>query len=119
MSTDHEAIPLHSRTIGTVYAELTDSVITVDHVYHPDGSFDCDNCGKPGHDPGQVGLLLVGASDDDDESASVLLSAEEALLLANRLKRAVDLILLSQEDLPDIEREAARFEVHSETGEAG
>jgi hypothetical protein len=38
-----------------------------------------------------------------------LMSAEQALMLANRLTRAANLVLESEEDVPDVEREAARF----------
>jgi len=40
---------------------------------------------------------------------SAMLTPDEALLLADRLKRAADLVLETLEDPPDLEREAARF----------
>jgi hypothetical protein len=47
-------------------------------------------------------------------SETVLLSAEEALTLANRLVRVANLILESEEDRPDIERDMARFAAAAE-----
>ena len=104
---DHEG-HVHSRTRNIWHEVLDDgegdddgTLIAVDHLYLPDGSFACSDCGAPGHDPGLVGLI-VG-------EGSVLLEPELALIVANRLTRAADLILLSREDPPDIEREAHRF----------
>jgi len=48
-------------------------------------------------------------SGDDNQNAGALLTAEEALVLANRLQRAASLVMESEEDTPDVEREAARF----------
>ena len=48
-----------------------------------------------------VGLIVT--------EGNAILTAEQALVLANRLTRAASLILESEEDTPDIEREAARF----------
>ena len=104
--TENEAIPLHARTILTMHPEADGSEITVDHIYAPEGAFACGDCGGPGHDPGMVGLMVNG---DNDQNVGVVLTAEEALVLANRLQRAASLVLESQEDTPDIEREAARF----------
>lgn len=101
-----EAIPLNYRTVLTMHPEADGSRIAVDHVYAPEGAFDCDDCGEPGHDPGMVGLTMAG---DDNQNASALLTAEEALVLANRLQRAASLVMESEEDTPDVEREAARF----------
>jgi hypothetical protein len=42
-------------------------------------------------------------------TATCLLSAEEALLLADRLQRAAHLVLETDEDLPDPEREYRRY----------
>ena len=41
--------------------------------------------------------------------ATCLLTAEEALLLADRLQRAAHLVLETDEDLPDPEREYRRY----------
>jgi hypothetical protein len=110
--TENSAIPLRKRTLGIIHAEDGNSLVAVDHVYAPDGAFTCHDCGKPGHDPGMVGLFVDDANDEDDQGiATVMLTAAEALVLANRLQRAAALILESGEDRPDIEREAARFEV--------
>lgn len=112
--TEHEAIPVRTRNVGTLHPEGDDSMIIVDHVYMAEGSFRCDDCGKPGHDPGMVGLFVSEGDADDDGNASVSLTAAEALVLANRLQRAAGLILESGEDHPDIEREAARFSIPDE-----
>jgi hypothetical protein len=108
------AAQLRTRTIGRLYSEATEADITVEHVYLPDGSFSCDDCGNPGHDPGMVGLMIDAGVENN---ASVLLSPEEALLLINRLQRAVSLVLESGEEVPDIEREAARFGASVTEGE--
>ena len=99
---------VHSRTRNIWHTMLDDgegdedgTFIAVDHLYLPDGSFNCQDCGAPGHDPGMVGLI-VG-------DGSALLEPELALTLANRIARAANLILESMEQPPDIEREAARF----------
>ena len=104
---DHEG-HVHSRTRNIWHEILDDgegdddgTLIAVDHLYLPDGSFACSDCGAPGHDPGMVGLI-VG-------EGSALLEPELALIVANRLTRAANLILESREEPPDIEREAHRF----------
>jgi hypothetical protein len=86
-------IRLRTRTIGVIHAD-DDTVIVVEHVYEPEGAALCEDCGKPAHDPGMVGLTV---SQDDDEPVSTLLSAAEALVLAERLTRAASLVLESQE----------------------
>jgi len=102
---NHEDGGLRIRTIGRVFpGPCDDAMVIVEHVYEPDGVDACD-CGAPTHDPGVVGLL-VGHGED---SAAVTLFAEEALELANRLTRAASLVLESQEDCADMEREAARL----------
>jgi len=76
--------------------------IFVAHFYLPEGEAgECGHCGSPAHDPGLI-ALSVG-----DETA--MLTAEAALVLANRITRTANLVLESEEDVPDIEREAARF----------
>ena len=99
---------VHSRTRNIWHTMLDDgegeddgTFIAVDHLYLPDGSFNCQDCGKPGHDPGMVGLI-VG-------DGSALIDAELALTLADRLTRAAHLVLESQEEPADIERDVARF----------
>ena len=101
-----EAMHLRTRNILHLHAEGSGTQIEVDHVYAPEGAFDCEECGGKGHDPGMVGVTMSG---DDHMYASGLLTAEEALVLANRLQRAASLVLESEEDAPDVEREAARF----------
>ena len=81
--------------------------ITIDHV------FTDENC-PHGHpvDEGFVGLMV-----EDEEAAGragALLTAAEALLLADRLTRAANLVLELDEDLPDAEREYRR---HSRGGQ--
>jgi hypothetical protein len=109
MSTEHDHEDhICSRTRNIWHVILDDgegdddgTLIAVDHVYLPDGSFTCSDCGRPGHDPGMVGLI-VG-------EGSALVEPEVALTIANRLTRAASLILESHEDPPDIEREAHRL----------
>jgi hypothetical protein len=113
-----DAIKIRSRTVGRVYPD-DDTVIVVEHVYTPEGAVACDDCGAPAHDPGMVGLVISSEPDDEDEPdfRSVLMTAEDALTLANRLTRAANLVFESQEDNPDIEREAARYAVAEGMGE--
>lgn len=111
--TEHKEMPTRTRNVGVIHTEIGEDAILIDHVYFPDGSFDCDECGKPGHDPGLIGLIIDSIENDDRQGRSTLLSAEEALVLANRLTRAANLVLESQEDVPDVEREIARFDAAS------
>ena len=97
---------VHSRTRNIWNTILDDgggdddgTLIAVDHVYLPEGSF--DDCGDPGHDPGLVGII-VG-------DGGALLEPELALVLADRIKRAAHLVLESREEPADIERDMARF----------
>jgi hypothetical protein len=100
------AFTLRSRTIGHVHPD-DDTLIVVEHVYAAEGTAgSCSDCGKPAHDPGMVGLVV---HQEDDEPVSVLMLAEDALVLAGRLTRAANLIFESQEDVPDIARDMARF----------
>jgi hypothetical protein len=98
----HEHIPLRARSIGRMISDDdSETPIWVDHVYLPEGAYTCDDCGSPSHDPGMV---AIGVGD-----GAALISAEQALMLANRLQRAASLVYESEEEAPDIEREAARF----------
>jgi len=108
-------IRLRTRTIGVIHAD-DDTVIVVEHVYEPEGAALCEDCGKPAHDPGMVGLTV---SQDDDEPVSVLITAEDALVLANRLQRAASLVLESEEDAADLERDIARLAAPEQRGETG
>src|SRR5437867_7183280 len=90
------------RIVGSVPVD-DDTMIWIDHVFTMGAS--------PEDDPGYVGLTVT--DDDGAEAdrvrigarATCLLSAEEALLLADRLQRAAHLVLETDEDLPDPERE--------------
>jgi hypothetical protein len=113
--TRSEGLPLRARTIGVVFGDCGGDRIAIEHVFAPEGAFECDDCGEPGHDPGMVGL---GVSGDDRQNAYAMLSPEEALLIANRLTRAAGLVLESMEDVPDVEREAARFAVPDDASAA-
>lgn len=110
MTSQPEVFPIRERTLGCMHVDDEGTTVTVQHVFAREGSFVCDDCGKPGHDPGFVRLVL----DYGDDGAHVVLTAEQALVLANRLTRGASLILESAEDVPDIEREAAKFSVPSE-----
>jgi hypothetical protein len=84
--------------------------LVVEHIWIRDGEAGpCDHCEKPAHDPGMVGLMLGGEH--------AVMTAEEALVLANRLTRAASLVLESQEDVPDLERDMARFAAAAQTEE--
>ena len=83
------------RIVGSVPVD-DDTMIWVDHVFATGAS--------PHDDPGYVGLTVT----EDDTRATCLLTAQEALLLADRLQRAAHLVLETDEDLPDPEREYRR-----------
>ena len=83
------------RIVGSVPVD-DDTMIWVDHVFATGAS--------PHDDPGYVGLTVT----EDDTRATCLLSAQEALLLADRLQRAAHLVLETDEDLPDPERDYRR-----------
>jgi hypothetical protein len=88
-----------------LHLHLDDSaVIEVEHFYGTGGT--C-HCGEPAiRDPGRVGLIV---KDSDGDIAYAAMNASQALLTADRLTRGAHLILESDEDPPDIEREAARY----------
>ncbi len=112
MSAPHETIDTVSdnsarfRIVGSVSVD-DDTTIWIDHVF---------TIGSPDDDPdeGYVGLTIAG--DDNGEvdhlhlvaKSACLLTAKEALLLADRLQRAAHLVLETDEDLPDPEREYRR-----------
>jgi hypothetical protein len=95
------------RIVGSVPVE-DDIMIWVDHVFTlgngPDDPFD----------EGYVGLTVTEDDSTDSEhlrlgaKVTCLLTVEEALLLADRLQRAAHLVLETDEDLPDPEREYRR-----------
>jgi hypothetical protein len=85
------------------YGDEEGTPIAVDHLYLPDGSFTCEDCGAPGHDPG-MGVLRLG-----DEAG--LMDVGELLTLADRLRKVADLILESRMQPPDMDREAHKFGV--------
>jgi len=101
---DHNCPPPRVRTIAHLH--LNDgTLVDIEHVFAPEGAIACDDCGKPVQDPGFVGLMVS----DDEATCGTLLTPEEALLIGNRLIRGANLVLESGEDVPDIEREAARY----------
>lgn len=112
--TEHgpDTIPLRARVVGAIYP-CEDSTVIVAHLFEPEGSSgECDNdgCGNDAHDPGLVDLTVLHGED----GVAVQMFPGEALELANRLERAANLVLESAEDVPDVEREAARFAPHRE-----
>lgn len=116
--TEHVHVPVRTRTIGRLHPEDGTSFVVVDHVFAAPGAIHCQECGKPAHDPGMIGLLVDEDVDDDETPpAEVMLTYEEALVLANRLQRAAALVLEAGEERPDIEREAARFAVPDDAAE--
>ena len=104
---------LRSRLVG--YVDIADGEVFVNHVY---GS------GLHEHDPGIVGLT-VRIDDTDavriDGTEAVIgiiaITAENALLLANRLTRAAGLVLETDEQPADLDREVARLK--SDAGAGG
>ena len=93
------------RIVGSVPVD-DDTMIWIDHVFTMGAS--------PDDDPGYVGLTVTEDDTSEDRvrlgaKATCLLSAEEALLLADRLQRAAHLVLETDEDLPDPEREYRRY----------
>lgn len=97
----HEHAPVfRDRIIGTVFTGH-DEEITVGHVYDS-AAEPCPGCGGPCVSAGMIALDVLA-------DGPALLTPEEALLLANRLTRAANLVLETMEDAPDAEREAARF----------
>jgi hypothetical protein len=105
---DPHEVQMRNRMVFHLDLDGQETFIGVDHVYAAEGSITCEHCGRPGHDPGFVGLML------GEEHA--LLDPGEALMLAERLQRAASLVMESMEDVPDIEREAARYSVPEEPG---
>jgi hypothetical protein len=104
-----------ARAIGVVHGD--GCRVIIEHVYLPDGSFTCDDCGKPGHDPGFVRLVVIQDDPDDPETpfmAVAGLDPDEGLAVMNRIGRAVNLIYESGEEAPDFDREAARYGVPAE-----
>lgn len=100
---------LRVRNIGTTVTD-DETAVYVDHVYAPEGTLgNCDNpeCDHDARDPGFIGLVIQQGAKDSGAS----LTAHDALEIANRLQRAASLVLEFGEDVPDIEREAAKFAV--------
>ena len=98
---------LRHRIVGVIHP-CGDSAVVVAHLYEPEGTSgqcECDDCENDAHDPGMVDLFVEHGEDD----VSVQMFPAMALELANRLTRTANLILESLEDVPDVEREAARF----------
>ena len=97
--------PLHVRTVGGITADNIS--VQVDHVY----TMEADEDGHP--EPGLVGLAVF----KDDAEMSVLISPDDALVIANRLQRAANLVMEAGEDLPDPEREYRRHNASGGDGE--
>jgi hypothetical protein len=97
------------RSVG--HLDYDDISLSVAHVFAAEGeSGKCTHCGENAHDEGGVGLAITGITEDGQEvTLDALMAPEDALLLANRLTRAANMALESGEDLPDIEREMAKF----------
>ena len=112
-----EPEPQQFRTRTLLHMQIDgydDTVVMVDHVYTPEGmAGTCkeDDCDNDAHDPGLVGLFV---SNDEDTDVSMLLTPAEALILAERLQRGAALVLESEEELPDLDREAAWYASRTE-----
>jgi hypothetical protein len=91
------------RTVGGITAEDDGVRVWVDHVYTMENGKD----GRP--EPGHVGLSVH----QDHDGVGVLLTPDDALVIANRLQRAANLVMESGEDLPDVEREYRRHTASS------
>ena len=107
-SPEPEAIQIRTRTL--LHLDLDndeDAFVAVDHVYLPEGAAGiCCHCDQPAHDPGMVGLIV--------SEGQAVLTAEQALVVANRLQRAASLVLESDEEPADLERDVARFAAHNQ-----
>ena len=109
--TPETPLPLRTRNVLEMELDDEETAVAVDHVYLPEGTAGtCPHCGGPGHNAGLVGLTV---SNDEYEQITGLMAPEQALLLANRIVRAANLVLESTEDPPDVEREAARYSTPS------
>jgi hypothetical protein len=86
--------------------------VQIDHIYFSGA------CGHGPVDPGSVGLAVASAAEDDSaadpEPVSAIMSPEQALLVADRLTRAAQLVLAAQEEPDDAERELLRLTTHEE-----
>ncbi len=103
---EHDHPPQHTRIL--IRLDLGgDASAWVDHTYF-EGVRECE-CGDTHLSGGGVGLRI---KDYDGDVAGVLMDASDALILANRLQRAANLVLESAEDAPDLDREAARYARH-------
>lgn len=108
MSAQKETPELRIRQL--VFVETDSEMVSVDHLF-ADGLVGGCEIHAPRPDPGMVGLTIHLNQDGELEwQAGAVLTPEQALYLANRLQRAAGLVLESGEDLPDVEREASRYE---------
>jgi DNA-binding helix-hairpin-helix protein with protein kinase domain len=98
---EHQENPLRERVILNMAVSGTDTEVQVGHVYQA-GIAPCPCCGEECEAAGYVSLDVLS-------DGPALLAAEEALLVANRLTRAANLVLETMEDPSDIEREVARL----------
>lgn len=105
MCTDHtdDDHKILSRYVGGVFPDDHINVY-VDHIYTN------QTCPEHGNltDSGVVGIYISDETPGDTQQASAVLSAEDALLLADRLTRAAHLVLETDEDVADVEREYRR-----------
>jgi hypothetical protein len=86
------------RNVGTV-CPYEGTRIWVDHLREAEP-------GEDGHsDAGEIGLMIEAGG----ESVQAFLSPQDALMLADRLQRAADLVLETTEDVPDADREYQRL----------
>lgn len=98
MTSDDE---LRVRSVGGVTTATGDE-IDVDHVYT------LETC-EHGHlEAGMVGLHVK--NDDEGQTVNVLMTPDDALVIANRLQRAAELVMEVGEDVADPEREYRRYQ---------
>lgn len=98
---DHEHGDIKARQVGGVVTEQGE-FIEITHLY-TNGV-----CPEHGHlsNPGMVGIALDG--DNNEGAHYYVLDPATALILANRLTRAANLVLETVEEVPDVEREYIR-----------
>jgi hypothetical protein len=98
---EHPGPVIRERLILSMEVSGDAAEVQVGHVY-PAGTVPCPDCGEACESAGCVSLDVLA-------DGPALLAPEEALLIANRLTRAANLVLETMEGPPDIDREAARL----------